>query len=131
MDKGNKDFLIVNNIVLPIPAPGMTITTAQAVDAGRNANNQLVGQKVGRRQWKINNLSWNGLTPEEWTRIKAAIEDFQVPVTFTGDDNRRHTVHMYPGDTEGRPFSIKNLEYTFYETCKFNLIDCGWDEEGE
>ena len=72
-DKGNKDFIIVNNIPLPIPAPGYSISTAQAVDAGRNASNQVVGQKVGRRQWKINNLVWRGLTPEQWADIKRAV----------------------------------------------------------
>ena len=126
-DKGNKDFIIVNNIPLPIPAPGYSISTAQAVDAGRNASNQVVGQKVGRRQWKINNLVWRGLTPEQWADIKRAIEPFYVPVTFTGDDNIRRTVYMYPGDTEGKPFSIEDCKYTWFEECKFNLIDLGWD----
>jgi hypothetical protein len=49
-------------------------------------------------------------------------------VTFTGDDNVRHTYTMYPGDTTGKPLFLDDIFYRNYETCKFNLIDCGWEE---
>lgn len=124
---GNEKFLIINNVVMPIPAPGYEIVSVQGVNAGRNANNQVVGQKIGRRQWKINNLQWNGLTPEEWKSIKKAIEPFYVPVTFTTDENERLTIYMYPGDATGKPLFINNMEYTKFENCKVNLIDCGWN----
>lgn len=51
-----------------------------------------------------------------------------VQVTFTGDDNVRHTHTMYPGDTTGKPLFLDDIFYRNYETCKFNLIDCGWEE---
>ena len=125
--KRESDFLIVNGVKFPPPAPGMQIIHSQNVDAGRNANGAVVGQLVGRKLWKINNLQWNGIDAETWAEMKAALEPFFVPVTFTGDDNQRRTVYMYPGDTTGEPLKLDGIFYSRYATCKFNLIDCGWD----
>lgn len=126
MASGNEDFLIINNVRMPIPAPGMTIDSAIGVDAGRNANNQVVGQVVGRRQWKINNLVWRGLNEEQVKMIMDALEPFYVPVTFRDVTGEIHTVTMYPGDTSGKPLSLKNMCYTKMEEFKVNLIDTGW-----
>lgn len=122
------DFIIVNGVRFPCPAPGMEIVRSQTVDSGRNVNAAVVGQKVGRKLWKINNLQWNGLDAETWKEMQDALEPFFVPVTFTGDDNVRHTYTMYPGDTTGKPLFLDDIFYKNYETCKFNLIDCGWEE---
>lgn len=121
------DFLIVNGMVFPCPMRGMTITSTQAVNAGRNVKGAVVGDLVGRRMWKINNLQWNGLDAQTWAAMKAAIEPFYVPVTFTGDDNVRRTIYMYPGDTDAKPLFLEDIFYRMFETCKFNLIDAGWD----
>lgn len=121
------DFLIVNGVKFPCPMYGMEIVHSQTVDAGRNANNAVVGQVIGRRLWKINNLQWTGLDVETWAKMKEALAPFYVPVTFTGDDNQRHTVYMYPSDTTGQPLSLDGVFYQNYATCKFNLIDCGWN----
>lgn len=121
-------FLIVNGMEFPCPAPGMQIVSSQAVNSGRNANNAVIGQKIGRRIWKINNLQWNGLDANLWARMRNAIEPFYVPVTFTGDDNQRHTITMYPGDSNAQPLFLEDIFYKVHETCKFNLIDCGWEE---
>lgn len=123
------DFLIVNGVKFPCPMYGMEIIHSQTVDAGRNADNAVVGQKVGRRLWKINNLQWGGLDADTWAEMKAALEPFYVPVTFTGDDNKRHTINMYPGDTNGKPLLLDGIFYKTFETCKFNLIDCGWEDD--
>lgn len=117
------NFLIVNNVMFPWPMHGLQIVHSQSVDAGRNANNAVVGQLVGRKQWKINNLQWNGLDAATWAAMKEALEPFYVPVTFTGDDNVRHTIYMYPGDTTGQPLFLDGIFYKTFETCKFNLID--------
>lgn len=120
------DFLVVNGVRFPCPMYGLEIIHSQTVNAGRNANNAVVGQKIGRKLWKINNLQWNGLDSQTWAEMKQALEPFYVPVTFTGDDNQRHTVYMYPSDTTGKPLLVNGIAYEQYETCKFNLIDCGW-----
>lgn len=122
------DFLIINGVKFPCPRDGMQIIHSQAVDAGRNANNAVVGQLVGRKLWKISNLEWVGLDADTWAMMKQALEPFYVKVTFTGDDNQRHTVTMYPSDTTGQPLFLNGIFYKNYRTCKFNLIDAGWDE---
>ena len=117
-----QNFLIINGYEFPCPAPGMQIVHSQTVDTGRNANNAVVGQKVGRKLWKINNLQWNGLDAKTWKAMKDALAPFYVLVTFTGDDNERHTIHMYPSDTTGQPLFLDGYNYKNYETCKFNSV---------
>jgi hypothetical protein len=119
-------FLVVNGVQFPCPVRDYEIVRSQLVDSGRNANGAVVGQKVGRKLWKINNLHWRGLSAETWAAMQAALEPFFVDVTFTGDDNVRHTVKMYPGDTTAKPYYLNGILYDVYEYCKFNLIDCGW-----
>lgn len=127
--KKPSNFLIINGVRFPCPAPGMEIVHSQTVDGGRNANNAVIGQKVGRKLWKINNLQWNGLDAETWATMKEALEDFYVPVTFTGDDNKRRTITMYPSDTTGRPLFLEDIFYKNHETCSFSLVDCGWEND--
>lgn len=121
------DLLIVNGMRFPCPMHGISVTSTQAVSAGRNTNGAAVGQLVGRRMYKLNNLQWNGLSVEMWARMRASIEPFYVTVTFTDDCNVRRTVTMFPGDTNAEPLFAKDIFYTQHKTCKFNLIDCGYE----
>lgn len=125
MHREPSGFLIINGVKMPCPAPGFTIVRSQAVDAGRNTYGVVVGQKIGRKLWKIENLQWNGLDADQWKMIQDALAPFYVYVTFTGDDNIRHTVKMYPSDTKGEPLFLNGVAYKNYRTCSFNLIDCG------
>ena len=119
-------FLVVNGVKFPTPMRDYEIVRSQLVDSGRNANGAVVGQKIGRKLWKINNLHWQGLSADTWAAMQAALEPFFVEVEFTGDDNVRHRVMMYPGDTTAKPYYLSGINYDVYENCKFNLIDCGW-----
>lgn len=125
----NENFLIINNVKMPIPAPGMTIDSGIGVDGGRNANNEVVGQKVGRRIWKINNLAWHCLTEEEVQMIYDALQPFYVKVTFRSPDGKVRTHTMYPGDMSGKPLALVNMKYNLIEELRFNLIDCGYMSE--
>lgn len=121
------NLIVVNGIALPAPTRDFEIISTQAVNAGRNANGAIVSQLVGRRMWKLNNIQWHGLDPESWATIQQALEPFFVSVTFFDMQNIRRTVTMYPSDITGKPFQINQYGYEIYETCKFNLIDCGWE----
>lgn len=123
------NLIIISGVALPPPTRGMEIISTQAVDAGRNAQGAVVGQLVGRRMWKINNLVWHGLDAETWATIQSLLKPFYVPVTFTGTDGERHTITMYPSDLSATPFQLNGVNYKIYETCKFNLIDCGRSNE--
>lgn len=126
---GRKDtglFLVVNGVKFPTPVRDFEIIRSQLVDSGRNANGAVVGQRIGRKLWKLNNLHWQGLDAGTWAAMQAALEPFFVEVEFTGDDNVRHKVMMYPGDTTAKPYYLSGVSYDMYENCKFSLIDCGW-----
>lgn len=124
-------YLIVNGVDFPCPHVGFQYIYSQAVDSGRNTEGGVVGQLVGRGQFKLDQLEWIGLSPEQWQSMQAALEPFFVPVTF--EDYRTGgsiTITMYHGDLTGKPlFADPNTgKVTVWENCKVNLIDCGWDE---
>jgi len=123
-------FLNVNGYNFPCPRVGFQYIITTAVNAGRNANGAVIGQRVGRDMFKLNTMEWAGLEPDVWRMMLRAVEPFYVPVTF--EDYRTGnpiTIMMYPGDRTGTPlFADRNSHLvTKYENCKFNLIDCGWE----
>lgn len=122
-------FLNVNGYDFPCPKVGFQYIISSTVNAGRNANNAVIGQRVGRDLYKFNSMSWSMLEPETWQMMLRAIEDFYIPVTF--EDYRTGepiTITMYPGDRTATPLFVDENTHkiTKYENCKFNLIDAGW-----
>lgn len=121
-------FIKINGKPYPSPGlyPNMVVTTA--VNAGRNANNKVVGQKIGRDNYKIDNLSWPYLDAATWSSMLKEFENFFVTVEFWDMvNNTWKTSTMYPGDRmadvymtdkQGKPLS--------YINCKVNVIDAGW-----
>lgn len=122
------NILEINGTKVPCPKYGIELIKSVVVDSGRNANGEVVGQQIGRVLWKINNLEWIGLFPSEWNQIESALRrnGFFCKVKFMGDDNKYHTITMYPSDLTISPlFYDEKTGYKRYESCKFNLIDCG------
>ena len=127
---GMTSFLRVNGVDFPCPRVGFKYIITTTVDAGRNTNNQVVGQRVGRDLIKLDALEWAALDAEIWQKMLRAVEPFYVPVTF--EDYRTGqpiTITMYVGDRTAEPLFVdKNThKVTKYRNCKFNLIDAGWD----
>lgn len=123
-------FLNVNGYDYPCPRYGFTYTISTAVSAGRNANNQVIGQKVGRDIYKLDNLSWVGLSIQQRQMILQSLEPFFVPVTF--EDFRTGqpiTIMMYPSDRTGKPLFVDRNTHMVSkdESLSFSLVDCGWD----
>lgn len=121
-------FLNVNGYDFPCPGVGFSYTITTTVDSGRNANNAVIGQRIGRDLIKLDSMKWAALDPETWQMMLKAVEPFFVPVTF--EDYRTGepiTLTMYPGDRKAAPlFADKNThKVTKYESCEFNLIDAG------
>lgn len=128
---GLSSFLRVNGVDFPCPRVGFSYTISTTVNAGRNANNEVVGQRVGRDLFKLDSMEWAALDAETWQKMLKAVEPFYVPVTF--EDFRTGqpiTITMYPGDRKARPLFVDKTTHkvTKYENCSFNLIDCGWEE---
>lgn len=125
---GLSSFLNVNGYDFPCPGVGFTYTITTTVNAGRNANNAVIGQRVGRDLYKLDNLQWVGLKPETWMMMLEAVEPFYVPVTF--EDFRTGnpiTIIMYPGDRTAEPLFVDKNSHKVsqYLNCRFNLIDAG------
>lgn len=127
MSREATDLIIINGIAIPAPDEGFTIDNYTLVDAGRNSNGVQVGHVIGPEDgvWKINNLQWTSLTPEEWKLLRTLLLPFYVRVTFTNDLNERITCTMYPGDRSAMPYHVERLSYKMFRNCKFNLIDTG------
>ena len=122
-------FLRVNGMDFPPPRRGFNYVITTTVNAGRNANNAVVGQRVGRDLFKLDNMEWAGLSAEKWQQMLNALEPFYVPVTF--EDYRTGqpiTIIMYHGDITATPLWVDTNTHkiTQYENCKVNLIDAGY-----
>lgn len=97
------------------------------VNSGRNADGQVIGQKIGRDQSKIE-LSWAWLTSDEWSEILKIFEtSFFNTVSYTDMvTNQTITREMYVGDRSATPFCNNGSNQpTHYRDCKLNLIDTG------
>lgn len=123
------NFIRVNGKPFPAPKryPNMVVTTA--VDSARNANNKVVGQKIGRDNYKIDSLEWPYLDAATWSAmLKEFDKNFFVTVQFWDMvNNNWRTLTMYPGDRTADVFKIDSQgRPTHYLNCKVNIIDTGW-----
>lgn len=120
-------YLAINGYELPPPKRGVNVTVITVVNSGRDANGAVVGQRVGRDQYKIDGLEWPWLTAEQWSQILSLLNNFFVNVTFNDPvTGNRKTVKMYCSDRSGEPYWVtKDGTPTHYRDCKFNLIDTG------
>lgn len=123
-----RNFVTVGGLEMPMPTRGLNLQVATIVDSARNANGQVVGQKVGRDQQKINNLFWAYLPAEKWEALLSILDSsFFVEVTYPNMVKGGWTTReMYPGDREGTPYWLSDDGTpSFYIDCKVNLIDTG------
>ena len=120
-------YIAINGYELPPPKRGVHPIVTTVVDAGRNANGAVVGQRVGRDQYKIDGLEWPWLTAAQWSRILSILSRFFVYVTFIDPvSNSMKTIKMYCGDRSGEPYWVDDQgRPTHYRNCKVNLIHVG------
>ena len=120
-------YLAINGYELPSPKRGVEPMVTTIVDAGRDANGTVVGQRIGRDQYKLNNLEWAWMDAETWSRILSILSNFFVYVTFPDPvTNEFVTIKMYPGDRTAEPYYVDDSgKPTHYCNCRFNLIDVG------
>ena len=121
-------FLEVNGIELPCPSVGLEIILSDAVNSGRNANAEVIAEKVGKTNLKYNNLQWTGLTPDEWHLICSLFSEFFVVAKVWNPlTNGFENLKMYPGDRSAQVYWLDEthtVPKNFYQ-CKVNIIDCG------
>lgn len=108
----------------------------QLVRSTRNANGQVIAQKINRRLNKFDSLSWPILTREQITWLKKEIAKFEVQLSYWDDEVEAWvTRRYYWGDFEATPFEWETVEHNgtgffykrpkMYKDVKCNLIDCG------
>ena len=131
----------VNGKPFPPPKRGLQYVVATNVDTGRNANGEVVGQKVGRDIYKLDSLEWSWLEESVWASMLQEFSDFYVSLTFWDMVNSRWlTLKAYPGNRTAEPYWIDTGDVAspnaptgwygdyrpmYYQNCKVNLIDCG------
>ena len=120
-------FLSINGYDLPPCKRGVSIEVVTLVDQARDANGTVVGQKIGRDQYKIDGLEWSYLTAAQWEGILYAMRNFFFNVTFNDPvSGSKRTVKMYCGNRTGKPYWVDRYgNVTHYTNCKVNLIDTG------
>ena len=69
-------YITINGYELPPCKRGVSIITTTTVDSGRNANAQVVAQRVGRDQYKINNIVFPWLSADVWHKILSILNNF-------------------------------------------------------
>lgn len=119
--------IYVNGKPFPSPKRGLEFIISTMVTSTRNAHGEVVGQKVGRDQNKINTLVWPILDAETWSEMLQEFDQFFVTVKFPDmASNGWRTLKMYPGDRSAQVFEVDGSGFPIkYQNCKVNLIDCG------
>ena len=119
--------LRVNGVDLPCPTGGLNYILTAAVNDGRNAQAEMIGEMVGRRQIKLNNLEWKWITPEQATQMAQLFDNFFVYAEFWSVLHGGWVkLKMYPGDFTIEPYyGFQNGEPTRILSFKVNIIDCG------
>lgn len=119
--------IYVNGKAFPFPKRGLNFIVSTNMSGGRNALGEVIGQKVGRDQNKINNLVWPILDAQTWADMLQEFEQFFVTVKFPDMvTNEWRTLLMYPGDRSAEPYEVNEEGFpTKYINCKVNIIDCG------
>lgn len=125
-------FLEVNGIELPCPSTGLEIVLSDAVNSGRNANAEVIAEKVGKTNIKYNNLKWAWLTKDEWYQICSLFSNFFVMAkVWNPAKNDFEIIKMYPGDRSAEVYWLEEDGVTpkNFKDCKVNIIDCGLVEK--
>lgn len=122
--------ITIDGVELPSPYRGLNFIQETMVNSGRNANGVVVGEKVGRMNYKIDALEWRDVSAELCSRILLPFYNKFFVTAKIPDPvhNRFITIKMYPGNSEEHPLTgwvDANGLPTRYEYVKINLIDCG------
>lgn len=119
--------ITINEKEFPAPDVGANFIVSTNVSDGKNADGELIGQKVGRDQYKVDNLQWKFLDAKTWAEILQEFNSFIVTARIPDMvHNRFMTIRMYPGNRTATPIAFDdNGLPTMYQDCKVNLIDCG------
>lgn len=120
-------MITINGREFPAPDMGLELVVATYVSDGKNAIGEFIGDKVGRDQYKLNNLQWKFLDAATWSAMLQEFAAFVVIVRFPDMVNNDWiTLRMYPGNRTAEPVEVdQDGKPTRYRNCKVNITDCG------
>ena len=120
-------YLKFNDQDLPSVRKGITVSVNQITTSARNANGVVVRQKIGRTQYKLENVEWLQLSPEQWEMILGMISSGVIDVTFMNPEtNLPVTIKMHVDDKSAQPYYVDaSNRPAFYRNCKVTLTDTG------
>lgn len=121
-------FIKINGKPFPMPGRHPSLRVATMVNSARNTLAEMVGQKIGRDQYKVDNLFWPHLTAEEWSSMLKEFDNFFVIAEIPDMvNNCWMKLKMYPGDRTAEPWMVDDVTGlpTEYINCKVNIIDVG------
>ena len=120
-------FITINGQEFPAPDNVWELITYTNVTAGRNAQGEFIGDKVGRDQYKVNNLQWSWLDVDTWAQMCQVFTSFVVTAKIWDQVHADWiTIQIYPGDRSATAgFNDDEQRPTVYKLCKVNIIDCG------
>ena len=120
--------LKINGELIPPPKRGLKFMISTTVNNGRNANNEMIGQRVGRDVLKADSVVWPKLYPDQWARICNLMSDFYFECSMPDMLNPGEWVtHLcYCGDRSAEPMWLDSEGLpSMYINCTANIIDCG------
>lgn len=122
-------YLKINGTAVPYPKRGVSTIVSTLVNSGRNIEGKVVGERIGRDQYKIDNLEWPWLTAAQWSQILQLVSGFKFTLTFWDPvTNAEKSIPAYCGDRSAEPYWVNSQgKPTHYRNCKVNLIDIGGD----
>lgn len=119
--------LRINGVEVPPPKRGLKFMVSTTVNNGRNANNEMIGERVGRDTLKADSTVWPKLSSGEWSRILKLMENFYFTCSMPDMVNGGWVTHVcYCGDRSAEPYWLGSDGLpTMYINCQANIIDCG------
>lgn len=120
-------FITINGREFPAPDNVWELVVATNVTEGKNAQGEFIGDKVGRDQYKVNNLQWSYLDAETWAQMCQEFDSFVVTAKIWDMvKNDWITLRMYPGNRSATGgINTADQRPIKYKLCKVNIIDCG------
>lgn len=119
--------IYINNKPFPYPKRGLGFAVSTMVVSTRNANGEVVGQRIGRDQYEIDSLEWPILDAKTWSDILKEFNNYYVTIKFPDMvSNSWRTCKMFPADRSAEPYEVDNNGFPIrYANCKVSIADCG------
>lgn len=111
-------FITINGREFPAPDNVWELVVATNVTEGKNAQGEFIGDKVGRDQYKVNNLQWSYLDAEIWAQMCQEFDSFVVTAK-SGIWSKRLD---HPPDVSGQPERNRRNQYRRPEAHKIQAV---------